>query len=95
MRKTQLLRDVRSYARSPYAWPGGYPLILIMDDGECLCAKCARVEYRAISFATRNDDRTGWQASGVDVYWEGEPIYCAHCNATIESAYGPVDEAAE
>ena len=89
--KNEILAAVREFARHPYAWPGGYPLILVMADGECLCASCARNEYRLISHSTRHHERDGWCAAGVDVHWEGEAIICAHCNAEIDSAYGPVE----
>ena len=88
----QLLRDVREFARQPYAWPGGYPKALLMSDGECLCAKCARSEYRLISDSTRTDRRDSWQAVGIDIHWEGAPIVCAHCGIDIESAYGSDEE---
>ena len=89
----ELLRDVREFARQPYTWPGGYPIILIMHDGECLCAKCARSEYRLISDSTRNHRRDGWQAEALTIHWEGAPIECAHCGKEIESAYGvPEDD---
>jgi hypothetical protein len=85
---TNTLQSVRAFARQPYAFPGGYPIILIMVDGETICAKCARDNYRLISDATRNNSRDGWQAAGTDIHWEGEPLNCANCNATTESAYG-------
>lgn len=91
----ELLRGVREFARMPYAFPGGYPKVLVMDDGECLCAKCARSNYRLISTDTRSGSRAGWRAAGVDIHWEGAPIICAHCAAEIESAYGEVDENAQ
>lgn len=84
----EILRDVRQFARAPFAFPGGYPKVLIMADGECLCSACARAEYRQISNATRHALRDGWKAGGVDIHWEGEPLQCAHCNAEIPSAYG-------
>jgi hypothetical protein len=89
-----LLRSVRAFIREPYAWPGGYPLILVLADGETLCAKCARAEYRQISNATRHALRSDWRAFDVRVHWEGEPETCAHCMvAKTESAYGtPADE---
>ncbi len=87
----EILRSVRHFAREKYAWPGGYPMILIMSDGEVLCADCARNEYRLISQATRANDRGGWAAAAVDIHWEGPPEYCAHCNVGILSAYGRTD----
>lgn len=87
---------LKEFARHPYAWPGGYPLVLVMSDGECLCSSCTRQNYREIRRAQKDRDyRSGWCPVGVDIHWEGAPIYCAQCNTPIESAYGdPEEEAA-
>lgn len=87
--RNETLQAVREFIRQPYAWPGGYPLVLVLSDGETLCATCARAEYRQISNATRHNLRDGWRAAGVEVHWEGEPEICAHCGRETESAYGP------
>ena len=84
----ETMQAVRAFIRQPYAWPGGYPLVLVMRDGETVCAKCARENYRLISSATRTNDRSGWEAAGVQPHYEGSPEYCANCNAATESAYG-------
>jgi hypothetical protein len=78
----QFIRD------NGYAWPGGYPMLAIMSDGESLCVKCAKANYRLIRNAMKANDDSGWRVVGVDIHWEGEPETCAHCNADIESAYG-------
>lgn len=88
---TETLRAVRAFIRQPYAWPGGYPMALLMSDGETLCAKCARAEYRQISNSTRHALRDGWRAADVFVHWEGAPLICAHCGAETASAYGDPD----
>jgi hypothetical protein len=89
MARSQVMQSVREFIREPYAFPGGYPKVLIMSDSECLCAKCAKANYRLISKATRhNDRRDEWHAEGVDLHLEGPPAFCAHCNAETESAYG-------
>lgn len=90
--KNTTVEQVKSFIRQPYAWPGGYPLILVMNDGECLCADCARSSFRAIVNSTKHRVRDGWDAAGVEVFWEGPVMYCAHCNASIESAYGDPQE---
>lgn len=90
--KSELMTSIRKFIREPYAWPGGYPLALLMSDGETLCTKCARSNYLQISNATRHALRGDWQAAGVFVHWEGEPLVCAHCNTETESAYGNPDE---
>jgi hypothetical protein len=92
MARNETMQAVKDFIRQPAAWPGGYPKVLIMQDGECLCATCAKSEYKQISDSTRHLSRDGWQAIGVDIHWEGEPIICAHCNAAIESAYGVPEE---
>lgn len=82
--------SIKEFVRSGgYAWPGGYPTVLIMMDGEVLDAKCARENYRQIRNTMRGNDRgDSWSPAGVDVHWEGSPLHCAHCNAEIPSAYG-------
>lgn len=62
-----------------YAWPGGYPIIYILADGEILCPACA-------------NDANGWRIMGADIHYEGPPELCCHCNAEIESAYGEPGE---
>ena len=74
--------------KQPYAWPGGYPMFLVLNDGGCLCMACANSESRQIlqDMAWRHD--TGWTPAVWAVNWEDQDLYCSHCNARIESAYG-------
>jgi hypothetical protein len=83
--KTQAFKE---FVRHPFAWPGGYPLFAIMDDGACICRECAKSEAKQIIRSTRDHARDGWECIGVDVNWEDTDSYCAHCNKPIESAYG-------
>ena len=69
-------------------WPGGYPLALLTDDGGVLCPACVRREREQILDAL---PRSGWRADGAFVHWEGDPLRCDHCNASIPSAYGEVE----
>lgn len=68
-----------------YAWPGGYPLVYVCDDGETLCAACMNRESESVHYDGSAD---GWRVDAVDVYYEGPSLQCAHCGATIDSAYG-------
>lgn len=74
-----------------YAWPGGYPIIYVMGDGEVLCPACANGENGSEAYepkdANPNHDRQ-WTIAEQVIHYEGEPETCAHCNATIPSAYG-------
>lgn len=86
-------KTLQSFIRANgYAWPGGYPMLLLMDDGECIDAQSARENYRLIRREMNPKTRTGfnrdWQPAGVFIHWEGEPIQCAHSGRMIESAYG-------
>lgn len=87
-----VLTQAREAARNKYAWPGGYPLMLLMADGESICPDCARREWKLVAYATRHSghDRQ-WEVIDVYVHWEGPAEQCAHCNALIESAYGDSD----
>ena len=81
MQKTTLQNFIRS---NGYAWPGGYPCALLMDDGEVLDAQAARENYRLIRRETGRD----WKPVEVFIHWEGEPLTCAHSGRDIPSAYG-------
>lgn len=69
---------------SAYAWPGGYPIYLVMADGEALCIKCARGHHHEILAAGPDDS---WAAQGSDINWEDGDLHCCHCGERIESAY--------
>ena len=87
-RTNNALDQARNAARHKYAWPGGYPLAVVMADGECICPDCAKKEWRQIVSSTLSNSRDGWKVEGADVNWEDDSLYCAHCNERIESAYG-------
>ena len=74
--------------RGPYAWPGGYPLYFICEDGESLCFTCAHKEFVNIFHSIKNRANDGWRVVAQDINWEDHDVTCAHCNQSIESAYG-------
>lgn len=82
-----LIIGIKQVARDHYAWPGGYPLFLIMGDGECLCATCTEKNLGLIVGNTVSQLDREWQAIAQEVNWEDESLYCAHCNEPIEVAY--------
>ena len=83
--QAQSRRAAYNLCRSPYTWPGGYPLYAVMNDGGTLCHKCVKSERRLI-YGT--DGRDGWCVHCTDVNWEDSDLRCDHCGARIESAYG-------
>lgn len=67
-----------------YAWPGGYPIYYVTDDGGVLCPACANKE---IMRTIDPEDRQFFILAG-DINYENEDLWCDHCNKQIESAYG-------
>ena len=86
------LRAAKEFARQPYTWPGGYPLAAITADGGCLCAACVRKEWSLIVSESMENTNCGFRIAGVGVNHENTELFCDHCSAHIESAYG--DDAA-
>jgi len=85
---SEFRRAVRS---GPYAWPGGYPLYFVCDDGEALCCDCVKRERRNILDSIAHGHRDGWRVVGMDVNYEDGELYCGHCSRQIESAYAEPD----
>lgn len=76
-------------ANGPYAWPGGYPLYFITDDGAALSFKAASDNADLIRDELAKDMRgTGWRVVAMSVNWEDTTLVCAHTGEPIESAYG-------
>lgn len=75
-------------ARNPYAFPGGWAGILITSDGDVLCSKCTRDNYRQIREATRAGDRSGWAAVAVTcTQFDEHDLNCANCNAELVACW--------
>lgn len=81
------IEQLKRFIRSPYEWPGGYPLHAVMGDGEALCKDCAQKEYRRIVRDTMEGYDKSFQVIRVDINYEDPDMYCCHCNERIESAY--------
>lgn len=86
------ISDFRKAIRQgPYAWPGGYPLYFVMEDGEALSFASAKRERRnlieAISDRAKGYPANGWMPVAVEINYEDGELYCSHTNERIESAY--------
>lgn len=70
-----------------YAWPGGYAIAYLTDDGEYLCAACVNDESNPVHEDEPDD---GWRVIGYNTAdWHdiGDPDWtCAHCSADIHAA---------
>lgn len=86
------IADFRAAMRSgPYAWPGGYPLYFITNDGAALSFEAARENVRQIIWSIANNARDGWRVVGCEVNWEDDGLLCDHTFQPIPCAYGEED----
>jgi hypothetical protein len=73
----------RIVRREKYAWPGGYPLALVLTDGALLCPACVAAEFSQVSYAHRHRINDGWRPAGLAVLYDaqddGASETCAHC----------------
>jgi hypothetical protein len=93
MENTMQTHALKYYIRNgKYAWPGGYPMYFMTNDGEALSFEAVKENYRQVLHATKYKENNGWRVIGVDVNWENEGLYCSHTGDKIESAYGDNDE---
>lgn len=77
----------KAYSTGPYVWPGGYPQYLMLSDGEFLCWKCFKDEYKNILDALKRKDKSsGWFPEEMTVLYEGIE-FCANCGEKLETAY--------
>ena len=68
-------------ARQGFAWPGGYELWALTDDGGVLCRACCRTEYPRIATADPGD---GWNVIGLSHDGETDSrVDCDHCGRMI------------
>jgi hypothetical protein len=88
-----IAEQIEFVASERFAWPGGYALGLLMDDGECVCSACVEKEKNRILESTRDNDRDGWTAVAAyytdadDDGFDDEPAtLCAHCGRPITDA---------
>lgn len=70
----KILKDI---ARHPYAWPGGYLKVLVMN-GSVLCGHCVKERFADELWTAHNICRD----VGIIVYYEGLE-YCEHCNREL------------
>ena len=71
----------------PFAWPGGYPLFFLCNDGAALSCEYAKENAKLIEGAiTEKDNTGGWLVIACEVNWEDSMLYCEG-GKRIESAY--------
>lgn len=77
-----IIERVKFAIREGYAWPGGYPYMILMHDGASICTECAREEFHQLIDADKHNSRDGWKPE--DLYYLNDEIeQCAHCDKVI------------
>jgi hypothetical protein len=82
MMETQTSGEIAAMvAEEKFAWPGGYELFAVTDDGAVLCFDCCKNEAENITDAFEGD---GWFVTGVDSMANcDEPQSCDHCYRVV------------
>jgi hypothetical protein len=78
--------ELRSTLRAgPWAWPGGYTLYFLTDDGAALSFEAVFENLRQVLYSIRHKIRDGWRVIGLNSTAEDdEPVVCAHTGKVIE-----------
>jgi hypothetical protein len=88
--KTQ---EIKRLIRAGYAWPGGYQIFLVTEDGGTLCCDCARREYRQIVWDKMHDQSNGWNVIGSFLDCDTDDLICCdHCGKVFQESAYPFDE---
>jgi hypothetical protein len=83
-KKLKITKELKNAIRTGYAWPGGYALFTVMNDGGCLCMGCTRRNWQGIAHDTIKGWRTGWDAAGVDAMCNVDgDLTCDNCSKEI------------
>lgn len=87
-REIKTVSDLKATLRAgEFAWPGGYPLYFITNDGAALSFKTVRKEFRQVLYSIRNQMSDGWRVCCCEVNYENPELYDDHSGERIESAY--------
>jgi hypothetical protein len=70
-----------------YAWPGGYACNFYTSDGATLCPDCVKEELRNVIDAINTQSHDGWLIEGIDINYEDDILYCAHCSKNLSPEY--------
>lgn len=89
-REIETVADLKATLRAgQWTDVGGYPLYLVMADGEALSFDAARSEFRSLVDAIWNRTSVidGWRPVACEINYEDGFLYCSHTGNRIPSAY--------
>ena len=83
------LENIDQAVAAPYAWPGGYPTLFVMQDGGTICPQCAQDNIALIKEAMIDGWDDQWIVVAQEIVYENaEGLYCDNCDGIHEAAYG-------
>lgn len=66
------------------------PVLYVTVDGEYRCAACLNA---VSSFPDPlSTEERAWCVVGYELLYEGPPVECLHCHASVDTLYGEDDE---
>lgn len=74
-----------------YAWPGGYQMYFITNDGGALSFDAVREQLRNVIDSIQERSNDGWRVVACDINYEDQDLVCDHTGERIPSAYGEND----
>jgi hypothetical protein len=90
------MREIKAaLRRGEFAFPGGYQLYFVTEDGAALSFKAARQMWREIVAAYltggAGSDCAQWRIAAESINWEDESLVCDHTGELIPAAYSDAD----
>jgi hypothetical protein len=87
--RIETIADLKATLRAgAYAWPGGYPLYFVCDDGAALSFDSVKDNLAEVICAIRHGLRDGWRVVACEINWEDNDLTCEHSGKPIPAAYG-------
>lgn len=74
---------VATLRAGPNAFPGGYPLYLLTDDGGVLHFDCAKENLYQCIWEIRNDVSGGWRVVACQVNYEDPDLICGNTPLSV------------
>jgi hypothetical protein len=91
-------KELKEAIRTKYAWPGGYELFGITNDGVILCCDCMKKNFRNVLEDRRDNTHSDWNVVAIDMscnlehtdYVNEHPeefslSHCENCNKVLNS----------
>ena len=65
MKTREKINQVKNAIRQKFAWPGGYELFAVTQEGDFLCVDCMKNNFKTVLYDTKNSLRD-WAIEGIE-----------------------------